>query len=128
VPKAVAVGTMNRDIGLLSLGSCDGAVREALDILSRRGIHADYLRVRGFPFGEEVEDFLAAHETIFVVEQNRDAQLKSLLVLETAVEKSKLQSILHYSGLPISSDCIVDGVLDSLANSLTPRTATAGKP
>jgi 2-oxoglutarate/2-oxoacid ferredoxin oxidoreductase subunit alpha len=127
VPKAVATGTMSRDLGVLSLGSCDGAVREALDILGRRGIHADYLRVRGFPFGQEVENFLAAHETVFVVEQNRDAQLKSLLILETAVEKSKLQSILHYSGLPISSDCIVDGVLASLANSLTPRTATAAK-
>ena len=128
VPKAVVRSERNRDLGVLSLGSCDGAVREALDILGRRGIHADYLRVRGFPFGQEVENFLAAHETVFVVEQNRDAQLKSLLILETAVEKSKLQSILHYSGLPISSDCIVDGVLTSLANSVSPRVATAGKP
>ena len=127
VPKAVAMGTIGRELGLLSLGSCDGAVREALDILARRGIHADYLRVRGFPFGAEVEEFLAAHETVFVIEQNRDAQLKSLLTLETAVEKRKLQSILHYSGLPMSSDCIVDGVLTSLANSISPRSATVGK-
>jgi 2-oxoglutarate/2-oxoacid ferredoxin oxidoreductase subunit alpha len=51
---------------------------------------------------------------VFVVEQNRDAQLKSLLTLETAVEKAKLRSILHYSGLPISSTCIVDGVVAEL--------------
>jgi len=72
------------------------------------------MRVRSFPFGPEVEEFLAAHSTLFVVEQNRDAQLKSLLTLETAVEKSKLRSILHYSGLPISSTCIVEGVAAEL--------------
>jgi 2-oxoglutarate/2-oxoacid ferredoxin oxidoreductase subunit alpha len=99
------------DVGIVSLGSCDGAVNEALDILERRGVHLDYMRVRSFPFGKEVEEFLAGHALLFVVEQNRDAQLKSLLTLETAVEKAKLRSILHYSGLPISSSCIVEGVL-----------------
>jgi 2-oxoglutarate ferredoxin oxidoreductase subunit alpha len=69
------------------------------------------MRVRSFPFGEEVEEFLAAHSTLFVVEQNRDAQLRSLLTLETAVDKSKLRSILHYSGLPMPASVIVDGVL-----------------
>ncbi len=123
VPKAMATGTMNRDIGFVSIGSCDGAVREALDILTRRGIHVDYLRVRGFPFGEEVEEFLASHATLFVIEQNRDAQLKSLLTLETAVEKRKLKSILHYSGLPMSSDCIVDGVLQALTEIRPPKAA-----
>ena len=72
------------------------------------------MRVRGFPFGEEVEKFLAEHEIIYVVEQNRDAQLKSLLTLETRVEKAKLRSLLHYSGLPVSSKFIVDGVLADL--------------
>ena len=76
-----------------------------------RGVSANYMRLRGFPFGSEVEQFLAEHEVIFIVEQNRDAQLKALLTLETGVEKSKLRSILHYSGLPISSACVVDGVL-----------------
>jgi 2-oxoglutarate ferredoxin oxidoreductase subunit alpha len=62
----------------------------------------------------EVEKFLAEHEIIYVVEQNRDAQLKSLLTLETRVEKAKLRSLLHYSGLPVSSKFIVDGVLADL--------------
>jgi 2-oxoglutarate ferredoxin oxidoreductase subunit alpha len=115
VPKAVikrgnAFGSAP-DVGIVSIGSCDGAVNEALDILERRGVHLDYMRVRSFPFGNEVEEFLASHSLLFVVEQNRDAQLKSLLTLETAVEKAKLRSILHYSGLPISSSCIVEGVL-----------------
>ena len=72
------------------------------------------MRVRAFPFSEDVEQFLAAHELLFVVEQNRDAQLRALLTLETAVEKSKLRSLLHYNGLPISSAFIVEGVLAEL--------------
>jgi 2-oxoglutarate ferredoxin oxidoreductase subunit alpha len=61
-----------------------------------------------------VEKFLAAHELLFVVEQNRDAQLRQLLTLETAVDKAKLRSLLHYNGLPISSSFIVEGVLAEL--------------
>jgi len=72
------------------------------------------MRVRAFPFSEDVEKFLAAHELLFVVEQNRDAQLRQLLTLETAVDKAKLRSLLHYSGLPISSHFIVEGVLAEL--------------
>ncbi len=111
VPSAVFEGRNSHDIGIVSIGSCDGAVREALDLLKRRGIHADYMRVRAFPFGEEVEEFLAQHSLVFVVEQNRDAQFKSLLILETAVDKAKLRSILHYSGFPMASTVVVDGVL-----------------
>ena len=68
------------------------------------------MRLRGFPFGEEVERFLQAHHTIFVVEQNRDAQLRSLLLLETGVERGRMRSILHYNGLPIPASYVVDGV------------------
>jgi len=114
VPKAVFTGKNSHDVGIVSLGSCDGAVHEALDILKRRGVQLDYMRVRSFPFGQEVEEFLASHSTLFVLEQNRDAQLKSLLTLETAVEKSKLRSILYYSGLPMSSTVIVDAILAEL--------------
>jgi 2-oxoglutarate ferredoxin oxidoreductase subunit alpha len=112
VPKAVIENAGEKsDLAIVSLGSCDGAVHEALDALKAMGIALDYMRVRAFPFGEEVERFLAAHARIFVVEQNRDAQLKSLLTLETGVEKARLRSLLHYSGLPISSRFIIDGVL-----------------
>jgi 2-oxoglutarate ferredoxin oxidoreductase subunit alpha len=125
VPKA-AIERTGHEAAIVSLGSCDGAVREARDILKRRGFELDYMRVRAFPFGQEVEKFLASHSLIFVVEQNRDAQLRSLLTLETPVEKSKLRSILHYSGLPISSSSIVDGVLAELAEAKRP--APVGVP
>jgi 2-oxoglutarate ferredoxin oxidoreductase subunit alpha len=109
------LGKGNNTVGIVSIGSCDGAIREALDVLRHQNIDVDYLRVKAFPFGTEVEAFLKAHSTIFVVEQNRDAQLKSLLTLETAVEKSKLFSILSYSGLPISAQPIVDEIRAKLA-------------
>ncbi|MCG8435779.1 MAG: 2-oxoacid:acceptor oxidoreductase subunit alpha, partial [Gammaproteobacteria bacterium] len=101
-------------IGIVSLGSCDGAVREARDLLGKQNIDVNYCRVRAFPFTDEVEAFLKMHERVFVVEQNRDAQLKSLLILETGVEKEKLTSILHYNGMPIDSRCIVEGIIHSL--------------
>jgi 2-oxoglutarate ferredoxin oxidoreductase subunit alpha len=124
VPKALIEGR-GHEVGLVSVGSCEGAIREALDILKRRGVQVDYMRVKAFPFGAEVEEFLASHKQLFVIEQNRDAQLKSLLTLETAVEKSKLRSILHYSGLPMSSECVVHGVLEGLSIG-TPRVAASG--
>ena len=105
----------NCAVGIVSIGSCDGAIREALDVLNHQKIDVDYLRVKAFPFNSEVEAFLKSHATIFVVEQNRDAQLKSLLILETAVEKTKLFSILSYSGLPISAQPIVDEIRAKLA-------------
>ena len=114
VPPAVTDGR-GAAAGIVSLGSCDGPVREALAALRRSGVAIDYLRVRGFPFGAEVEEFLAAHPTVFVVEQNRDAQLRSLLTLETAVEKKQLHSILHYDGLPMPASCIVEGINQLLA-------------
>ncbi len=114
MPRPVIDAAAGAACGIVSLGSCDGAIREALDALRARGMGVDYMRVRAFPFGEEVEKFLAAHELLFVVEQNRDAQLRALLTLETAVDKAKLRSLLHYSGLPISSAFIVEGVLAEL--------------
>jgi 2-oxoglutarate ferredoxin oxidoreductase subunit alpha len=72
------------------------------------------MRVRAFPFGPEVEEFLAAHQTVFVVEQNRDAQLRALLTLETAVDKQKLRSILHYDGLSMTASFVVAAVEKAL--------------
>jgi 2-oxoglutarate ferredoxin oxidoreductase subunit alpha len=91
-----------------------------VDILKRRGLQLDYMRVRSFPFGPEVEEFLASHSLLFVVEQNRDAQLRSLLTLETAVEKAKLRSILHYNGLPMASTVIVDAIAAELQQRASP--------
>ncbi|HET7175975.1 MAG TPA: 2-oxoacid:acceptor oxidoreductase subunit alpha [Gammaproteobacteria bacterium] len=115
VPAPMVKQKKGVSTGIISLGSCDGAVKEAMDILSRQGTDVNYLRVRAFPFSKEVEDFLDRHERIFVVEQNRDAQLKSLLLIETQVDRRKLHSILHYSGMPIDCRCIVDGVTQALS-------------
>jgi 2-oxoglutarate ferredoxin oxidoreductase subunit alpha len=100
--------------GVITLGGCDVAVREALDVLDRQGTPADYMRIRAFPFGKSVEDFLDSHEFCFVVEQNRDAQLRSLLTLETPVPKEKLKSVLIYGGFPLSSSSVVQGILQQI--------------
>jgi 2-oxoglutarate ferredoxin oxidoreductase subunit alpha len=111
VPKSVIERSdIKTEIGIVSLGSGDAAVREARLRLAAQGIHTDYLRVRGFPFSDDVEVFLQAHRINFVVEQNRDAQLRSLLVMETGIEKTRLRSILHYNGMPIPASYVYDGV------------------
>jgi len=117
VPPPVIEGPGDRDIGLVAIGSSHGAAHEAMDILRKFGITVDYMRIRAFPFTREVEDFLASHKRIFVIEQNRDAQLRSLLTLETGVDKAKLSSILHYSGLPMTSKEIVEAVLAVVGDS-----------
>ena len=115
VPAPLIKSRKGVKTAIVSLGSCDGAVREALEVLAREGTEVNYLRVRGFPFSRALEEFLEQHEQIFVVEQNRDAQLKSLLLLETNVDRRKLISILHYGGMPIDSRCIIEGVNAALA-------------
>ncbi|MDJ0653309.1 MAG: 2-oxoacid:acceptor oxidoreductase subunit alpha [Xanthomonadales bacterium] len=99
---------------IVSLGSCDGAIREARDILAAQGIETSYCRVRAFPFNAQVEAFLEEHDQVFVVEQNRDAQLKQMLVMETRVSKDRLRSILSYDGMPVDSRFIVDAITEAL--------------
>jgi len=109
-----APGKTAASVGVVSVGGCDRAVREAIGVLASKGVQADYMRVRGFPFGAEVEKFLAEHELVFVVEQNRDAQLRSLLTLETDVAKDKLRSVLAYGGFPLQATQVVNGVMSQL--------------
>ncbi|HTM34560.1 MAG TPA: hypothetical protein VL263_24800, partial [Vicinamibacterales bacterium] len=97
-------------LGLLSIGGCHAACMEAIDQMAKDGIALDYMRVRGFPFGEEVRNFLHQHDVTFVVEQNRDAQLRSLLQLETGVSIEKLESVRYYAGFPMSAHHVVSGV------------------
>jgi 2-oxoglutarate ferredoxin oxidoreductase subunit alpha len=100
--------------GVVSLGGCDGGVREAIVALRQQGIIADYMRVRAFPFSKTVEEFLSVHERNFVVEQNRDAQLRTLLIAETGVDKERLASVLVYGGFPLSAHHVVDGITKQL--------------
>ena len=101
-------------VGLVTVGGCRGAVLEALELLAVEGIALDFLRVTGFPFSTAVEEFLLAHDINIVVEQNRDGQLRRLLVLETAVPKSRLASVLDYKGAPLSAETVARGVREQL--------------
>jgi 2-oxoglutarate ferredoxin oxidoreductase subunit alpha len=96
--------------GAIYFGSTTPSMHEALDTLEEHGIHLDTLRVRGFPFSHEVTDFVAAHDQVFVVEQNRDAQLRTLLVAENDIDPRKLISILHYDGTPITARFIIGAI------------------
>jgi 2-oxoglutarate ferredoxin oxidoreductase subunit alpha len=102
-------------LGIVAVGSSDAAVVEALDQLAAKGIHADYCRIRALPFGKKVRDFLDQHERVFVVEQNRDAQLKTLLMAETQYPAARLPSILHYGGLPMDHRCVTDALTEYAA-------------
>ncbi len=102
-------------IGLLFFGTTTYAAIEAMDILEEKGITIDSIRVKSFPFHKEVAEFLDAHEQIIVVEQNRDAQFKSLLVNELAINPSRLLSILNYDGTPITADTIIKQVQEKLS-------------
>ncbi|MGD1072575.1 MAG: 2-oxoacid:acceptor oxidoreductase subunit alpha [Bryobacteraceae bacterium] len=95
-------------VGIITIGGCDPAVREALDMLADMGKPMDYMRIRAFPFHQQVEAFLAEHDYCYVVEQNRDAQLCSLLILETPVPKDKIRPVLVYSGFPLSAKNVLD--------------------
>jgi 2-oxoglutarate ferredoxin oxidoreductase subunit alpha len=97
-------------IGVVAIGSSSAAVEEALDRLAAKGIHADYCRIRAFPFGKKVRRFLEEHEHVFVVEQNRDAQLKTLLMAETQHPAARLRSILQYGGLPLDYRCVTEAL------------------
>jgi 2-oxoglutarate ferredoxin oxidoreductase subunit alpha len=89
-------------------------VREALEELETQGVVADFQRVRGFPFVDEVRRFVEEHERCFVVEQNRDAQLRSLISIETGVAIEKMNPVLAYGGFPLSAQQVVDSVLTQM--------------
>jgi 2-oxoglutarate/2-oxoacid ferredoxin oxidoreductase subunit alpha len=96
--------------GIITVGGCHAACMEALDLFARDGLALDYLRVRGFPFSQDVAAFVDSHDVNFVVEQNRDGQLRSLLLLDTGVAVEKLQSVRYYGGFPMSAHHVVSGV------------------
>jgi 2-oxoglutarate ferredoxin oxidoreductase subunit alpha len=96
--------------GVIYFGSTTPAMHEALEALEGQGQHLDALRVRAFPFGEEVYAFIAAHEQVFVVEQNRDAQLRTMIVTEGEIDPAKLTAILYYDGAPITAQYLIDAI------------------
>ncbi|MGA9588029.1 MAG: 2-oxoacid:acceptor oxidoreductase subunit alpha [Terracidiphilus sp.] len=110
VPAPVAVKNGTSRVGFLAFGTTDFALHESLDqIKKEHGKDVDYMRIRAYPFAHEIHDFVAAHERVYVVEQDRDAQLASLLKLDLPADQVvKLRSILHYNGLPIDARTITE--------------------
>jgi 2-oxoglutarate/2-oxoacid ferredoxin oxidoreductase subunit alpha len=110
VPTPLTVANGTSTVGLIAYGSSDFAVRESRDQLRKEyGVETDYLRIRAFPFTKDVHDFVAAHERVYVIEQNRDAQMLSLLKLDLPAEETpKLRSVRHYNGLPIDARSVTD--------------------
>ncbi len=99
-------------LGVIYYGSTSPAMAEAVDLLAEQGVGVDLLRVRAFPFHDDVLDFVAGHEQVFVVEQNRDAQLRSLLINEGEIDPKKLTRVLHYDGTPITARFIADAIAE----------------
>jgi 2-oxoglutarate ferredoxin oxidoreductase subunit alpha len=110
VPQPIVRTTPGARVGLVTVGGCHAACIEALDQLAGEGIALDYMRIRAFPFSDDVAAFLERHEVNFIVEQNRDGQLRNLLQLETAVAVEKLESVRYYGGFPMSAHHVIAGV------------------
>jgi len=101
--------------GVIYFGSTSPAMHEALHRLNEHGLHVDALRARAFPFADSITEFIDAHDQVFVVEQNRDGQLRSLLVNECAIDPAKLMPVLHFDGTPITARFIVRSIEEKLA-------------
>ena len=118
---AAEIESKDRRAGIIYFGTTSLPMREALDLLAEEGVQLDTLRLRAFPFGAEVWDFIESHDCVFVAEQNRDAQLKSLLVTEGGIDPARLNSVLYYGGLSISADTIQEQVSDYFTALKLPR-------
>jgi 2-oxoglutarate ferredoxin oxidoreductase subunit alpha len=107
-------------LGAIFYGSTSPAMAEAVEHLRDDGIALDTLRIRAFPFPDSIHDFIKAHESVFVVEQNRDGQLRSLLVNEFGIDPARLNRVLHYDGTPITARFIANAIAESVAKQMQP--------
>lgn len=108
VPAPQMYQSENRyDTGIIFYGTSTYSAEEALDTLKEHDIHIDAMRLKSFPFNHSVEEFIKAHKKVYVVEQNRDAQMKSLLTIELQVNPAKLISVLNFDGMPITAEAIL---------------------
>ena len=111
VPEPIAYQAENvSKTGAIFFGTTTDSALEASDLLQKDGINLDLMRISAFPFNKEVEEFIEAHEHVFVVEQNRDAQFRSLLINELDLRPSKLLRVLNYDGMPITADAIRNAI------------------
>ena len=113
LPEPEISETKNK-LGMIYLGTTTSAIQETIDSLGKKGISLDTMRVRAFPFHDSVADFINSHELVYVIEQNRDAQLKSLLKIECNANESQMHSILSYNGILITATHIEADILASM--------------
>jgi 2-oxoglutarate ferredoxin oxidoreductase subunit alpha len=115
LPKPHIRYSKNNKAGIITIGSGGGACEEALDRLAKQDVNLNYCRIKAFPFSDEVSEFIEQHDVVYVVEQNRDGQLRTLLINDIEADQTKLVPLRHYNGMPIHSGFVVDGVLDKIA-------------
>ena len=126
VPQPVVrQATETTRFGVLYFGSTRPAMREAVDVLETQGLHLDAMRLCAFPFPDSVQEFIAAHDTVFVVEQNRDGQMHSLLVNELDFDPAKLPRVLHYDGTPITARFIAGAIAKRMQTQIQKQKETA---
>jgi 2-oxoglutarate ferredoxin oxidoreductase subunit alpha len=115
VPRPVARSAKEPTrLGAIYFGSTSPAMDEAEEMLAERGIHLDLLRVRAFPFHDDVKNFISEHDQVFVVEQNRDGQLRTLLINELDIDPARLIRVLHFDGTPITARFIANAIADKV--------------
>jgi len=124
-PPVLRKAAKSTRFGVIYFGSTSPAMSEALDVLQAQSVHLDALRLQAFPFAESVEQFIAAHDKVFVVEQNRDAQMRSLLINELEVDPARLVKVLHYDGTPITSRFISQTISKNLKPMLNNASTTS---
>ncbi len=115
VPKPAIRYSQSNKAGIITIGSGDGACEEAMGRLAKQDVNLNYCRIKAFPFSDEVSDFIKQHDVVYVVEQNRDAQLRTILINDIEADQTKLVPLLHYNGMPITAGFVVDGVLEEIA-------------
>jgi 2-oxoglutarate ferredoxin oxidoreductase subunit alpha len=114
-PPVLRKAKKSSGLGVIYFGSSSPAMHEALELMEKDGVALDALRVRGFPFSAQVADFVREHERVFVVEQNRDGQLRTLLMNEEGLDPDKLVAVLHYDGTPITARFIASEIAARLS-------------
>jgi 2-oxoglutarate ferredoxin oxidoreductase subunit alpha len=130
VPNPVQDIAPDATVGIIAFGSSHWAVEESRDQLrEEHGLKTSYLRLRSYPFNPEVDEFIQRHQRIYVVEQNRDAQMLSLLLMDGEAEYApRLRSVLHYNGLPLDARSVTDGILNQEREGTTPAVDGQARP
>ncbi len=122
VPRPEIVqGKKPAKIGLIYFGTTSHAIDEAIAQLKEHGLSTDTLRIRAFPFNQRIREFVDSHQSVYVIEQNRDAQMRTLLMNELSIDPARLNAIVNFNGLPMTSLQIVNGVMSELSANVSTK-------